>query len=149
MVVMEASKGPLRFERNIYNLIIGGKFHKSLRLRHNWQYGMIVSGKGSTLKTLWQHDIKRWLPRSLDLDETWWRHQMKTLSALLAICAGNSPVTGEFPRTKASDAEELWCFFICAWINHWVINGEAGDLRRYRVHYDVIVMVKYENLVVK
>ena len=25
---------------------------------------------------------------------TWWRHQMETLSALLAICAGNSPVTG-------------------------------------------------------
>ena len=40
---------------------------------------------------------------------TWWRHEMKTFSALLAICAGNSPVTGEFPRKKASDAE-LWCF---------------------------------------
>ena len=29
---------------------------------------------------------------------------------------------------------------ICAWINRWVNNGEAGDLRRYRTHYDVIVM---------
>ena len=28
---------------------------------------------------------------------TWWHHQMETFSALLAICAGNSPVTGEFP----------------------------------------------------
>ena len=27
----------------------------------------------------------------------WWRHQMETFSALLAICAGNSPVAGEFP----------------------------------------------------
>ena len=27
----------------------------------------------------------------------WWRHQMETFPALLAICAGNSPVTGEFP----------------------------------------------------
>ena len=26
----------------------------------------------------------------------WWRHQMKTFSVLLAICAGNSPVPGEF-----------------------------------------------------
>ena len=26
----------------------------------------------------------------------WWRHQMEIFSALLAICAGNSPVTGEF-----------------------------------------------------
>ena len=44
------------------------------------------------------------------------------------------------PRTKASDAE-LWCFFfICAWINGWINNREAGDLRRHRAHYDVIVM---------
>ena len=27
----------------------------------------------------------------------WWRHQMETFSALMAICAGNSLVTGEFP----------------------------------------------------
>ena len=29
---------------------------------------------------------------------------------------------------------------ICVWINDWVNNREAGDLRRYRGHYDVIVM---------
>ena len=28
----------------------------------------------------------------------------------------------------------------CAWINGWVNNRDAGDLRRYRAHYDVIVM---------
>ena len=32
---------------------------------------------------------------------TWWRHQMETFSALLAICAGNSPVTGEFPAQRS------------------------------------------------
>ena len=31
---------------------------------------------------------------------TWWRHQMETFSALLAICAGNSPVLGEFPTQR-------------------------------------------------
>ena len=30
---------------------------------------------------------------------------------------------------------------ICAWINGWVNNREAGDLRRHRARYDVIVMV--------
>ena len=30
---------------------------------------------------------------------------------------------------------------IYVWINGWVNNREAGDLRRYRAHYDVIVMV--------
>ena len=29
---------------------------------------------------------------------------------------------------------------ICFWINGWVNNGEAGDLRRHRGHYDVHVM---------
>ena len=31
---------------------------------------------------------------------TWWRHQMETFSALLALCAGNSPVPGEFPTQR-------------------------------------------------
>ena len=39
---------------------------------------------------------------------SWWRHQMDTFSALLAICAGNSPVPGEFPTqmpvTRSFDA---------------------------------------------
>ena len=39
---------------------------------------------------------------------TWWRHQMETFSASLAICAGNSPVPGEFlaqrPVTRSFDA---------------------------------------------
>ena len=29
---------------------------------------------------------------------------------------------------------------ICVWINGWVNNRKAGDLRRYGAHYDVIVM---------
>ena len=32
--------------------------------------------------------------------DTWWRHQMETFSALLDLCAGNSPVTGEFPPQR-------------------------------------------------
>ena len=31
---------------------------------------------------------------------SWWRHQMETFSALLALCARNSPVTVEFPTQK-------------------------------------------------
>ena len=38
---------------------------------------------------------------------TWWRHQMETFSGLLATCAGNSPVPGEFstqrPVTRSFD----------------------------------------------
>ena len=59
------------------------------------------------------------------------------------------PLWGEFighrwiPRTKASDAE-LWFFLWSApWINGWVNNSEAGDLRRHRAHYDGIIMYLY------
>ena len=58
------------------------------------------------------------------------------------------PLCGEFtghrwmPPTKASDAE-LWCFLWSApWINGSVNNREAGDLKRHRAHYDVIVMTE-------
>ena len=34
----------------------------------------------------------------------WWRHQIETFSALLALSDGNSPMTGEFPTQRASNA---------------------------------------------
>ena len=60
------------------------------------------------------------------------------ISALLAIYAGNSPVPGEFPAqrpvTRSFDNFDLR-------LNKRLSNSrEAGDLRRYRAHYDVIVM---------
>ena len=79
----------------------------------------------------------------------WWRHQIETFSALLAICAGNSPVPGEFPH-NGQWRGALMFTLICVWINGWVNNHEAGDLRRYRVHYDAIVMTlaKHNDLLV-
>ena len=57
------------------------------------------------------------------------------------------PFYGEYsdhrwsPLTKANDVE-LWCFLRSVpSINGWVNNSEAGDLRRHRAHYDVIVMM--------
>ena len=70
---------------------------------------------------------------------TWWHHQMETFSALLAVCAGNSPVIGEFPAQRPA----LMFSLICVWINGWVNNHEAGHLKRYRAHYDVIVMANH------
>ena len=64
---------------------------------------------------------------------------METFSALLAICAGNSPVTVNSPH-KGQWRGALMFSLICAWINGWVNNRQACDLRRHRAHYDVIVM---------
>ena len=65
----------------------------------------------------------------------------KAFSALLALGTGNSPVTGEFPA-QGQWRGALMFSLICAWINDWVKNREAGDLRRHRAHYDVTVMAK-------
>ena len=37
---------------------------------------------------------------SKELCTSWWSHQMETFSALLALCVGNSLVTGEFPSQR-------------------------------------------------
>ena len=74
----------------------------------------------------------------MDGSDTWWRHQMETFSALLATCAVNSPVTGDFPAQRP--VARSFDFFICVWINGWVNNREAGDQRHYHAHYDVTVM---------
>ena len=44
--------------------------------------------------------LSRFTGQQFSLETTrlsWWRHQMETFSALMAICAGNSPVPGEYP----------------------------------------------------
>ena len=46
----------------------------------------------------------------------------------------NSPHKGQWRRA-------LMFPLICDWINGWVNNREAGDLRRYCVHCDAIVMI--------
>ena len=50
----------------------------------------------------------------------------------------NSPLKGQWRGA-------LIFSLVCAWINGWVNNGEAGDLRRYRVHCDVIVMIIFHS----
>ena len=72
-------------------------------------------------------------------DLSWWRHQLETFSALLALCAGNSPVPVNSLH-KGQWRGALMFSFIYARINDWVNNREAGDLRRQDGHHDVIVM---------
>ena len=73
---------------------------------------------------------------------TWWRHKMETFSALLVICAGNSPVSGEFPAQRPMTRSFVIIFDVR--LNKQLSNvHKVGDLRRYRVHYDVSVMTKW------
>ena len=70
---------------------------------------------------------------------SWWRHQMEIFFMLLALCAGNSPLIGNSPH-KGQWRGVLMFLWSTPWINDWVNNREAGDLRSHRVYYDVIVI---------
>ena len=58
------------------------------------------------------------------------------------------PFVGEIHRSPMNSPNKgqwsgaLTFSLICAWINGWVNNPEAGDLRRYRAHSDSTVMCK-------
>ena len=64
---------------------------------------------------------------------------METFSALLALCAGNSQVIGEFPSQKPV-AQSFDVFFDLCLTNGWVNKRQAGDLRHNRAQYDIIVI---------
>ena len=69
----------------------------------------------------------------------WWRLQMETFSASLAFVRGihRSPVDSSH---KGKWRGTLMYSLICAWTNGWTNKRDAGDLRRDRTHYDVIVI---------
>ena len=65
----------------------------------------------------WKHVPRYW-------PFVWWIHRSQV----------NSPHKGQWRGA-------LVFSLICVWINGCVNNGEAGDLRRYRSHYDVTVII--------
>ena len=76
---------------------------------------------------------------SFDLISSWWRYQMELFSALLALCAGNSPAMVNSPH-KGQWRGALRFSLLCAWPSGWVNNRDGGDLRRHRTHYGVTAM---------
>ena len=58
---------------------------------------------------------------------------------IFRVTAGNSPVMNSLHKSQWGRV--LVFSLICTWINCWVNNREAGDLRRHRAHYDVTVNV--------
>ena len=94
---------------------------------------------------------------NLHLAVPWWRHEMETFSALLAICAGNSPVTGEFPTqrpvTRSVDvffdlrlnkrlSKQWWCRWFetpsCPLWHHcngWYISRRSADNQIYVMNF--------------
>ena len=63
------------------------------------QLGTRPSSSTTMLNPLWPHYYALFSPQ-VSRKNTWWRHQMETFSALLAVCEGNSSVTDEFPSQR-------------------------------------------------
>ena len=72
-------------------------------------------------------------------DVTRWKHFPRYWPFMRGI--HRSPVNSSH---KGQWRGALMFSLICAWINGWVKNREAGDLRRYPAYNDVIVMCQYE-----
>ena len=71
--------------------------------------------------------------------ESWRCHQMETFSALLALCVGNSLVTGEF--SSQTPLMQSFDVFFDLRLNKWLVNNQdAGDLGCHHIHYDITVM---------
>ena len=64
---------------------------------------------------------------------------MEKFSAVLALCEGNSPVTGKFP-TQRPVTRSFGVFFDLRLIKQLGKPSTAGDLRRHHAQYDVPVM---------
>ena len=73
---------------------------------------------------------------------SWWEFSCQDLCKIFMTVFMMTSSNGNIFRV----AGHLWrgalmFSLICTWINGWVNNGEAGDLRRYHPHYDVTVML--------
>ena len=55
------------------------------------------------------------------------------------------PLRGEFTGHRGKWRGALMFSLVCAWINGWENNPEAGDLRRHRAHYGITVMIPIRN----
>ena len=62
------------------------------------------------------------------------------MMTLLALCARNSPVIGEFPAQRPV-TQSFDIFFDLRLNKRLSKNRQAGDLRRHRAHYDVSVIL--------
>ena len=127
-------------------------------LRHTQYFFHVRFGANSTLRFLWisqfftvsqlQRQTQNYKNSILKLncinisiaiimhdDVIKWKHFLRYWPFVQGIhrSPANSPHKGQWHGA-------LMFSLICAWINGWVDNHEAGDLRCHCAHYDVIVM---------
>ena len=124
--------------------------NKSLTERQRWQAASTLAEREFRIKrnTVCHHIINIFETAAQDGMQTsidfiyrmvlWWRHFPRYWPFVRGIHRSpmNSPHNGQWRGA-------LMFSLIRVWINGWVNNRNAGDKRRYRAHYDVIVMIAW------
>ena len=103
-------------------------------LSNLWRYHM-----WKRFPHFWPFVLVRWIPftkgQPCHVDVIKWKHFPRYWPFVRRI--HRSPVNSPH---KCQWRGALMFSLICAWINGWINNREAGDLGRHRGHYDVTVM---------
>ena len=105
--------------------------------RVRWQLSFFRSANGRQFSTsranpTWNFHLE-WIVA------TWWRHQMETFSALLAICAGNSPVNSPHKGQRRGALMFLW-FASESTVEKTLVRLGIWDAITPHTHYDVTLM---------
>ena len=86
--------------RTLLVKLLSSEYHRTDLMRCQLWCGEWLGVDRQQAKT-WANDYPGLCHHMASLGHNaWWRHQMETFSALLAICAGNSPVPGDFPTQR-------------------------------------------------
>ena len=115
--IWDVFNGTIRYNRTDHDIM----WYDSSDLYRGWAV-CTISARMDIVDKLTVLKILRFLWN----DITWWRHQMETFSALLALCAGNSPDAGEFPAQRPV-TRSFDVFFYLRLSKRLVNNREAGD----------------------
>ena len=116
--------------------------YRPVRLEKNKTQNIRITGfcysphKGSVIRKAFPcHDVTICMQCLSHDDVIKWKHFPRCWPFVRGIHRSpmKSPHKGQWRGA-------LMFSLICVWINGWVSNREAGDLRRYRAHYDVIIM---------
>ena len=107
-----------------------------------------TTGQGPWARlSVWTSHTLNWLCL---ISHNWkpFKNMMTSSNGMTSRVTG--PLCGEFTGDSTHKGQwrgALMFSLICAWINRWVNNRDAGDLRRHRAHYGVIVMQPTSNMI--
>ena len=131
---------------NLYCLLFHCKFNKMHSLKFDWQgrgYILLWTELSTRLHfAILRHHCTNWLCHTTQ----WWFVDIRDDVIKWKLFPRYWPFVRGIHRSPVNSPHKgqwsgaLMFSLICARINDWVNNGEAGDLRRYRTHYDVTVI---------